>query len=157
MLDESLESLSAAGGWRSLRRIIPLLTLCACTRNADWPVYQGSDSHDHYVTLSQITPQNVSRLKVAWSYDSKDAFDGSEMQSNPVIVGGVLYAMSPKQRAFALDATTGKELWSFDPTNGKFTGPRIRYRGVVVHDGRVYFNYRYRLFSLDATTGHKAA
>jgi quinoprotein glucose dehydrogenase len=137
--------------------MILVLSLCACSRNADWPVYQGSDAHDHYVTLSQITPQNVSQLKVAWTYDTRDAFDGSEMQSNPVIIGGVLYAMSPKQRAFALDAATGKELWSFDPTNGKFTGPRIRYRGVVVHDGRVYFNYRYRLFALDATTGRKAA
>jgi quinoprotein glucose dehydrogenase len=145
------------GRWRSPGRIVPFLILSACTRNADWPVYQGSDNHDHYVTLSQITPQNVSQLKVAWSYDTKDAFDGSEMQSNPVIVGGRLYAMSPKQRAFALDAATGKQLWSFDPTNGKFSGPRIRYRGVVVHDGRVYFNYRYRLFALDASTGQKAA
>src|SRR4030095_11117775 len=90
------------------------LPVGACSpnaRNADWPVYQGSDNHDHYVTLSQITPQNVSQLKVAWTYDTKDGFKGSEMQSNPVIVGGVLYAMSPKQRAFALEAATGRELW----------------------------------------------
>ncbi len=138
-----------------MRRIVLVLALSACTRNADWPVYQGSDNHDHYITLSQITPENVGQLQVAWTYDTKDAFTGSEMQSNPVIVNGVLYAMSPKQRAFALDAGTGKERWSFDPTNGKFSGPRIRYRGVVVHDGRVYFNYRYRLFSLDALTGLK--
>jgi len=138
-------------------RIVAMLLLSACARNADWPVYQGSDAHDHYVTLSQITPENVAQLEVAWTYDTRDAFDGSEMQSNPVIVGGVLYAMSPKQRAFALDAATGKELWSFDPTDGNFTGPRIRYRGVVVHDGRVYFNYRHRLFALDASTGKRAA
>ncbi len=138
-----------------MRRIVLVVALSACARNADWPVYQGSDNHDHYVTLSQITPENVSRLEVAWTYDTRDAFPGSEMQSNPVIVNGVLYAVSPKQRAFALDAATGKELWSFDPTAGKFTGPRIRYRGVVVHDGRVYFNYRHRLFALDARTGLK--
>ena len=141
------------GLWRSQ---ILMLALGACApRDADWPVYQGSDNHDHYVTLDQITPANVSQLQVAWTYDTKDAFPGSEMQSNPVIQARVLYAMSPKQRAFALDAATGKELWSFDPTNGKFTGPRIRYRGIVVHDGRVYFNYRYRLFALDARTGAK--
>ncbi|MCC6927582.1 MAG: PQQ-binding-like beta-propeller repeat protein [Gemmatimonadaceae bacterium] len=137
-----------------------LVLALACTsapRNVDWPVYQGSDAKTHYTTLAQISPANVAQLRVAWTYDTKDAFEGSEMQSNPIIVGGVLYAMSPTQRAFALDAATGKELWSFDPTNGKFTGPRIRYRGVVVHDGRVYFNYRYRLFSLDAATGQKAA
>jgi quinoprotein glucose dehydrogenase len=134
------------------------LCLVACARtNVDWPVYQGSDEKTHYTTLDQITPENVGQLQVAWTYDTKDAFEGSEMQSNPVVIDGVLYAMSPKQRAFALDAATGKELWSFDPTGGKFTGPRIRYRGVVVHDGRVYFNYRYRLFALDARTGQKAA
>ncbi len=140
---------------------LPLLVAgLACSKapqNVDWPVYQGSDAKTHYTTLSQISPANVAQLKVAWTYDTKDAFEGSEMQSNAVVIDGVLYAMSPKQRAFALDAATGKELWSFDPTNGKFTGPRIRYRGVVVHDGRVYFNYRYRLFSLDAKTGQKAA
>ena len=125
-------------------------------RNVDWPVYQGDDDHTHYTTLSQISPANVARLQVAWTYDTRDAFEGSEMQSNPIVIDGVLYAMSPKQRAFALDAATGKELWSFDPTGGRFTGPRIRYRGVVVHDGRVYFNYRYRLFALDAKTGQKA-
>jgi len=133
-------------------------TVAACANaNVDWPVYQGNDEKTHYTTLSQISPANVSTLKVAWTYDTGDAFEGSEMQSNPVIIDGVLYAMSPKQRAFALDAATGKELWSFDPTGGKFTGPRIRYRGVVVHDGRFYFNYRYRLFALDAKTGKKAA
>jgi quinoprotein glucose dehydrogenase len=124
-------------------------------RNADWPVYQGNHDHTHYSTLSQISPANVAQLKVAWTYDTKDAFEGSEMQSNPVIVNGVMYAMTPKQRAIALDAATGKELWSFDPTGGRFSGPRIRYRGIVVHAGRVYFNYRYRVFSLDAKTGLK--
>jgi len=144
------------GTARSSRWILFLLFLGGCaTKSADWPVYQGSDNHDHYVTLSQITPANVSELEVAWTYDTGDKFSGSEMQSNPVIQAGVLYAMSPKQRAFALDAATGKQLWSFDPTNGKFTGPRIRYRGIVVHDGRVYFNYRYRLFALDSKTGLK--
>ena len=139
-------------------RKLAVLVLVACARgNVDWPVYQGSDEKTHYTTLDQISPDNVGQLQVAWTHDTKDAFEGSEMQSNPIVIDGVLYAMSPKQRAFALDAATGTELWSFDPTGGKFTGPRIRYRGVVVHGGRVYFNYRYRLFALDARTGQKAA
>lgn len=132
-------------------------TALACSQsrsgNVDWPVYQGDHDHTHYTTLGQISPDNVAQLQVAWTYDTRDAFPGSEMQSNPVVLNGVLYAMSPKQRAFALDAATGREIWSFDPTGGEFTGPRIRYRGVVVHDGRMYFNYRHRLFALDATSG----
>ena len=146
---------------RHRRTVSPLLlsafaAACGGAANVDWPVYHGSDEKTHYTTLSQISPENVAQLRVAWTYDTKDAFEGSEMQSNPVVIDGVLYAMSPRQRAFALDAATGKELWSFDPTGGNFTGPRIRYRGVVVHEGRVYFNYRYRLFALDAKTGEKA-
>lgn len=144
------------------RSLVPSFSLlaalgaaCAPTppESVDWPVYQGSDDKTHFTTLSQISPANVGQLQVAWTYDTGDAFEGSEMQTNPVIIDGVLYGLSPTQRAFALDAATGRELWRFDPTGGKFTGPRIRYRGVVVHQGRVYFNYRYRLFSIDARTG----
>jgi quinoprotein glucose dehydrogenase len=140
---------------RTLTLLAVLVIACGtpAPRDADWPVYQGNHDHTHYTTLSQISPANVAQLQVAWTYDTGDAFEGSEMQSNPVIVDGVLYAMSPRQRAFALDAATGRELWTFDPTGGRFTGPRIRYRGVVVHNGRVYFNYRYRLFAIDARTG----
>jgi quinoprotein glucose dehydrogenase len=148
------------------RAHLPLLALLAAScvaasqdstapsaRNVDWPVYLGDHGHTHYTTLDQISPENVAQLQVAWTYETGDAFEGSEMQSNPIVIDGILYAVSPKQRAFALDAATGREIWSFDPTGGQFTGPRIRYRGVVVHDGRMYFNYRHRLFSLDAKTG----
>src|SRR5512141_58851 len=86
--------------------------------SADWPVYGGSDDHSHYTTLGQISPSNVRRLKVAWTYQTHDEFAGSEMQSNPIIVDGVLYATTPKLQVFALDAATGKELWRFDPNNG---------------------------------------
>ncbi len=131
--------------------------LSAQGRTVDWPVYGGNSDNTHYSTLSQITPANVSKLQVAWTHDTKDAFPGSEMQSNPIVVNGVMYALSPKQRLLALDAATGRELWSFDPTNGNWSGPRIRARGVVVHNGRVYFNYRFRLYSIDAKTGLKVA
>jgi quinoprotein glucose dehydrogenase len=53
----------------------------------------------------------------------------------------------------ALDAATGRELWSFDPTNGAGPTSRIRHRGVVVTGDRVIFNYRNRLYALDKRTG----
>src|SRR5690348_493343 len=122
-------------------------------RTVDWPVYGGSDDHTHYSTLDQITPANVNRLTVAWTYDTHDAFAGSEMQNNPIVIDGVLYGTSPKLRVFALDAATGKELWSFDPTHGAAPASRIRHRGVVVTGDRVIFNYRNRLYALDKRTG----
>ena len=125
----------------------------AAQQNIDWPVYGGSDDHTHYSTLAQITPANVKRLKVAWTYDTHDAFAGSEMQSNPIVIDGILYGTTPKLHVFALDAATGKELWRFDPNNGAPPTSRIRHRGVVVTGERVLFNYRNRLYALDRKTG----
>ncbi|MFO0231393.1 PQQ-binding-like beta-propeller repeat protein [Gemmatimonas sp.] len=125
----------------------------AGAQNADWPVYHGNNDHTHYSTLSQISPANVKQLKVAWTFDTGDAFAGSEMQANPIVIDGVLYATTPKLQVIALDAATGRQLWRFDPQNGAPPTSRIRHRGVVVTGDRVLFNYRNRLYALDRRTG----
>jgi quinoprotein glucose dehydrogenase len=122
-------------------------------RTVNWPVYGGNTDNTHYSTLDQITPANVSRLQIAWTYETHDEFQGSEMQANPIVIDGVLYATSPKMRLFALDAATGRELWSFDPSRGRPLAGRFRYRGVVVTGDRVLFNYRSRLWAVDRKTG----
>ena len=121
--------------------------------SANWPVYGGDNDHTHFTTLNQISPTNVAKLKVAWTYATHDEFAGSEMQANPVVIDGILYATTPKLHVFALDAATGRELWRFDPNNGAAPTSRIRHRGVVVTGDRVIFNYRNRLYALDRKTG----
>src|SRR5579863_6215477 len=61
-----------------------------------WKVYGGSPDNIHYSSLRQINRDNVKELKVAWTYDSGDAFPGSEMECNPIIIHGILYATTPK-------------------------------------------------------------
>ncbi len=141
------------------RALIPLL-LAATTlqaqpvgRSADWPVYGGSEDHTHYSTLSQISPANVKQLRVAWTFETKDEFAGSEMQTNPIVIDGVMYATTPKLHVIALNAATGAPIWRFDPNNGAAPLSRIRHRGVVVTGDRVIFNYRNRLYALDRKTG----
>ncbi|MES2176392.1 MAG: PQQ-binding-like beta-propeller repeat protein [Gemmatimonadota bacterium] len=121
--------------------------------SADWPVYGGNEEHSHYSKLTQISPANVRKLTVAWTFETHDEFSGSEMQANPIVVDGVLYATTPKLQVFALNAATGKEIWRFDPQNGAPATSRIRHRGVIVTGDRVIFNYRNRLYALDKTTG----
>src|SRR5690606_2988239 len=92
-----------------------------------WSFYGGSQEQTRYSRLSQITPENVSQLEVAWTYDTGDASERSEMQSTPIVVDGVLYSISPKLRMFALNAATGEELWSFlPPSDTPMRGNRAR-------------------------------
>src|SRR5919199_540218 len=99
-------------------QMIALATVLAGGATGDWRYYGGGPDQARYSPLKQITPENVAKLRVAWTYDTHDAFDGSEMQCQPVVAHGVLYATSPKLRVFALNAATGAEMWSFDPYDG---------------------------------------
>ena len=123
----------------------------------DWSVYGGGPDNIHYSTLSQINRDNVESLHVAWTYDTGDAFPGSEMECNPIIVHGILYATTPRLRLIALDAATGKLQWSFDPNPGEKSPEKRRNRGVTYwEDGdqhRVFFVFRQYLYALDALTG----
>jgi quinoprotein glucose dehydrogenase len=126
--------------------------LAQATRDTDWPMHGGVDNI-RYSSLTQINRDNVTKLQVAWTYDSHDAFKGSEMQSNPVVVGGVLYATTPTLKVIAVDAATGREIWKFDPGGGATATARFRHRGVTVHKDRVFVTYRSFLWALDRTTG----
>ena len=120
--DRSQLALRRAGRVYSRMRLLILLLPAlpalagAQSKSVDWPVYGGSPDHTHYSTIDQITPANVGKLQVAWTYATHDEFPGSEMQANPIVVDGVLYATTPKLRVFALDAATGRELWTSTPT-----------------------------------------
>jgi quinoprotein glucose dehydrogenase len=132
------------------------LALLAAARipaaDVQWPVNGGPDNI-RYSPLTQINRDNVGQLNVAWSYDSHDAFKDSEMQSNPIVVDGVLYATTPKLRVVALDAETGREVWAFDPAGGAAPQRRYRHRGVTVYQDRVFFTHRNFLWALDRKTG----
>jgi quinoprotein glucose dehydrogenase len=141
-----------------MRLLLPVVAVSALAALAsDWPHYGGSPDQMRYSPLAEITRENVSRLKVAWTYDTGDAFPGSEMQCQPVVAHGVLYATSPRLRVFALDAARGTLLWSFDPTPEAKTPRRSRIRGLMYWqrgaERRLYFAARHWLHALDARTG----
>jgi quinoprotein glucose dehydrogenase len=117
-----------------------------------WPI-NGGPGNIRYSALTQVNRDNVKDLKVAWTYDSHDAFKDSEMQSNPIIVDGVLFATTPTMKVVAVNAETGQEIWKFDPAGGAASRARFRHRGVAVHADRVFVTYRTFLYALDKTTG----
>ena len=72
--------------------------------NRTGPDYGGAPENDHYSSLKQINRSNVSRLAVAWSFDTGE--EGG-LQTSPLEVGGVLYGITPTQKVFVLDAEPG--------------------------------------------------
>ncbi len=82
----------------------------------DWPAYLGDKAASHYSTLAQITPENVGRLELAWTYHAGEVRpDTSQIQCNPLVIDGVIYATTPSLKVVAIDAKTGRELWRYAP------------------------------------------
>lgn len=129
---------------------------------ADWPWYHGNPNGTHYSTLDQINTGNVRTLKIAWTFDSGDAFgegdNQSDMEGNPMIIRGRLYFVSPKGRLFCLDAARGTQIWVFDPAFGDPVNTKQRLRGVSYwsdgRDARILFTFRNHLLAVDAKTGY---
>jgi len=148
---------------------LPLLALSAAWASGpapsvcdtDWPYYNGDPGGSHYSRLDQINTSNVAQLAVAWTYDSGDAISGdlfsaSDMELNPLVVDGRMWMVSPKGCLICLDAETGRELWTFNPSP-ELVSSKQRLRGVSFWtDGRarrILFTYGHELISVDAGTG----
>ncbi|MBI1792352.1 MAG: pyrroloquinoline quinone-dependent dehydrogenase [Acidobacteria bacterium] len=142
-----------------------LLILTAALSAQEWPHYGGDPGGMKYSPLEQIDRSNVARLKVAWSYRTGDVSDGktlpvrSAFETTPLVVDGVMYFTTPFNRLIALDAETGKELWTFDPKID-----RERPYNLFISRGAAYWSdgqerrlflgtLSGRLFAIQAATG----
>jgi quinoprotein glucose dehydrogenase len=133
-----------------------------------WPAYAGDNAATHYSPLTDITPENVARLTVAWEWSpaeqNKQEFgtQPGNFQNTPLMIDNVLYVSTMYNRLAALDAESGKELWSYDPKayeDGQPpNGTGFVHRGVAAwRDTRIFLNSRWRLIALDAKTGEPIA
>ena len=119
----------------------------------DWPAYLGDKSASHYSTLTQITPANVARLEVAWTWQAGDAReDKTQIQCNPLIIDGVLYATSPQSKLVALDAATGRELWRYEPADANGVNRGLAWWSEG-DDRRILFGSGQWLHAINARTG----
>jgi quinoprotein glucose dehydrogenase len=131
----------------------------------DWRVAGGSKENIHYSSLKQVDTSNVASLKIAWVYRTGDAdtLHHSQIQCNPIIIDDVLYATSPLLKLFALDNSSGKPLWVFDPFKiaSKEDRPFVislnNNRGVTYwkkgKDSRIFYTVGSFLFAVDALSG----
>lgn len=133
---------------------------------AEWSTYGGDLGSRRYRAFDQINENNFKELEIAWRFKTDALGAGPEfnLQTTPLMVGGVLYTTAGTRRAVvALDAATGEMLWMHREDEGKRADSaprRLSGRGLAYwSDGRdsriVYVTPGYQLIALDAKTGQR--
>lgn len=174
-----------------MRKVGVPIALCACFlfacgRNssrtgprpeADWPYYGHDAGGMRFSPLTEINPGNVAKLQVAWVFHTGDISRGedgrqkSSFESTPIMVDGTLYLSTPFSRVIALDPSTGKEKWSYDPHTGLNAGyadglinrgvstwlDPERHAGQACHRRIFIGTIDARLIALDAASGKACA
>jgi quinoprotein glucose dehydrogenase len=136
-------------------------------RTVDWPGVGNDAGCMRYSELGQINRETVTRLKPVWTFHTREleGRTGKTIECTPLVIEGVMYVTTGYLRVVALDATTGKELWQFDPLREHPFAHHPASGGV--NRGCAYWSDRKpggerriihgtsdgRLFSLDAKTG----
>src|SRR4051794_37820143 len=82
-------------------------------KGTEWLSYGMGWSEQRYSTMTQINPQNIGKLALAWSYEVGPG--GDAQKTNPLFSNGILYGITNWSIVFAVDAKTGKEIWRYDP------------------------------------------
>ena len=136
-----------------LRLLCLLSVVVALSAQTDWPVYGHDPGGARYSPLTQITPQNVTRLERAWTFHTGEVTTAA-FESTPLVIDNVLYFSTPGDCAIALEADTGKLLWKYDAQAGR---ARVQYhanRGVSYWQGRILLGTQDgRMIALNAKTG----
>lgn len=113
-----------------------------------WPIYHGDYSGRRHSALTQITPENVKSLTLAWAFQTNQI---SEIKSSPLLVDGILYFTVP-ENIWAVDARSGHQIWHY--THPRSPGPHIGHRGIAMYKRYLYFlSPDAHLLSLNAKDG----
>ena len=132
-----------------------LRLLAADAEPGSWMSYGRTYSEQRYSPLDEVNAKTVSDLGLAWSFD----FNTSRgIEATSIVVDGVMYTTSSWSIVHALDARTGKQLWTYDPQVNK---AKVKHgccdavnRGVAAWEGQVFVGvFDGRLVALDAATG----
>ena len=141
--------------------------------NTEWPYYGNDAGGSRYSILEQINDRNATQVKSAWTfhtgeletYKGTDAESKAAFEATPIMIDGKLYFSTATDRVFALDARTGRQIWTYDPKiDLKEDFSEITSRGVAAwpvnssssnNSAQIIFigTIDGRLIAIDAKTG----
>lgn len=166
---------------RSLLAAFAALSLASCGQAVDttggpvagWARWGGDEAGTRHSINTQITPQNVRNLKVAWTYRTGDIWPKGlkgqpTFEATPIIARGTMYLCSARNRIIALDPASGQQKWMYDAKPDTTGATVIICRGVSYWEDkqapsldapcatRIFSGtIDGRLIALDARTGRK--
>ena len=134
------------------------VTLADEANGDDWLAFGRTYREQRFSPLTQINDNNVSGLGVDWFLDLPD---DRGLVSTPLVANGVLYFVGSMNVVRAVDATSGKLLWRYDPKVMDQAGGRMRAgwdhsRGIALWNGKIYVaTWDGRLIAVDAASGRE--
>ena len=123
----------------------------------DWPTIGLDYAETRFSKLKQINTDNVKQLGLKWSYNLESV---RGVEATPLVVDGIMYESASWSVVHAIDARTGKRIWTYDPGVNREIGYKgccdVVNRGVALYKGKVFVGaYDGRLVAIDAVTGKK--
>jgi alcohol dehydrogenase (cytochrome c) len=122
----------------------------------NWLTYSGNLNSQRHSGLTQIDPTNARDLSLRWVFQSR-SLDKHEV--TPLVVDGIMYTVQSPNDVFALDATTGKTIWTYahkpaegtrNPCCGNLT------RGLAILGDKLFLaTLDAKMIALDAKTGRE--
>ena len=126
--------------------------LGAAQEPANWLMYGGDYRSQHYSGLNQITAENVHRLRAKWIYQ----MHRQKVETTPIVVDGIMYVTRPPSDVIALDAETGRALWTFEyrlPSKVYTCCGEVN-RGLALLDSTLFITtLDAKLIAIDARSG----
>jgi quinohemoprotein ethanol dehydrogenase len=123
----------------------------------DWPTIGLDYAETRFSKLRDINAGNVKELGLKWTYNLESV---RGVEATPLVVDGIMYVSASWSVVHAIDARTGKRIWTYDPGVDREIGYKgccdVVNRGVALYKGKVYVGaYDGRLVAIDAVTGKK--
>jgi len=143
-------SLSGAGPSVTYERLLK-----AAQEPGNWLMYSSTYDGWRYSRLDQINTDNVHRLRTKWLFQFRT---DEKVETTPLVVDGIMYLTRPPNDIVALDAETGRTLWTYSYRNPSRVFPccgRVN-RGVAILGNRLFMNtLDMHVVAVDALTGRE--
>jgi alcohol dehydrogenase (cytochrome c) len=120
----------------------------------NWLMYSGDYAGHRFSALEQINTANAASLAPKWAYQT---MAGGKLETTPLVVDGILYGTGQDDRAFALDARSGRPIWQYQralPSDIRPCCGRVN-RGLAIYGDKVFLGtLDSHVIALDAKTGN---